>query len=62
MECSDSEVSMVRSLGFMGLEWTRLNFMGRIFLGILICSAYFWPVFGLRPLKDTPRSWGDEVR
>ncbi|XP_051151967.1 transmembrane E3 ubiquitin-protein ligase FLY2 [Andrographis paniculata] len=46
----------------MGLmeNWNFLRILVRILLGLLSIFALVWPVNGLRPLRQRPRSWGDE--
>lgn len=38
-----------------------LGILFRILVGSCVIFVVIWPVNGLRPLRQRPRSWGDEV-
>ncbi|KAL5793750.1 hypothetical protein ACOSP7_002344 [Xanthoceras sorbifolium] len=50
----------------LGLLWSqrrkrrKLGFLVRLVFGLWFAFAVLKPVAGLRPLRDRPRSWGDE--
>ncbi|PIN14800.1 putative E3 ubiquitin ligase [Handroanthus impetiginosus] len=41
-------------------SWNFLSILFRILFGLWCIFVVIWPVNGLRPLRQRPRSWGDE--
>lgn len=53
--------SLARCLKMLEPVCYRKWFLCRVILELWVALVVFRPVAGLRPLRETARSWGDEV-